>query len=560
MFDVNQITTTLRGLPDRMLQQYAMMNKGNPYVLSLAVAESNQRKQLRTAAQARAMAPQPKVADAAIAGMTEASPAVDAMGNVTGMAAGGLPEDQGIGRLPTPNIQRMADGGIAGYGDEEEQRMATGGMGGMFNYAQQGEPVVRMSGGGAVQKFAGKGEQLVRTTDGGQSWWLDIPSASRGNPAIAGSLANKKFASREEAIAAYEAVAGGGEAPVSTTTAPKPAPIVPYGQSKAIDAGGTPPPPPPPAAQQGLGSISIPKVISAEDAVKQAGKFVDYSPAEMELATARDRQTKQGEDLLRTFEESKPQTKAFEGLEKLLDKQDAATGGEKDKAAGLALVMAGLGIAGGSSQYALQNLKEAIPAVKEYGDALKDIKKMERENMKMRGDIEQARRAEDKDDTKTLLLLKQRIADSENKMDELGIGLLTKVADTNAQTAREIWKTSTENQGRIQSAVAGAQAHTMGQLNYLKELGNADPNSALRKGYDLTQMERQQAGILAAYEKMAGDTTINTGGKYSTKGEEFKAKYPTPKAYAIAMGELGGGNQGQLYSDNTVNPNAVRSR
>jgi hypothetical protein len=561
MFDVNQITTTLRGLPDRMLQQYAMMNKGNPYVLSLAVAESNQRKQLRTAAQARATAPQPKVADAAIAGMTEASPAVDAMGNVTGMAAGGLPEDQGIGRLPTPNIQRMADGGIAGYGDEEEQRMATGGMGGMFNYAQQGEPVVRMSGGGAVQKFAGKGEQLVRTTDGGQSWWLDIPSASRGNPAIAGSLANKKFASREEAIAAYEAVAGGGEAPVSTTTAPKPAPIVPYGQSKAIDTSNTPPaPPPPPAAQQGLGSISIPKVISAEDAVKQAGKFVDYSPAEMELATARDRQTKQGEDLLRTFEESKPQTKAFEGLEKLLDKQDAATGGEKDKAAGLALVMAGLGIAGGSSQYALQNLKEAIPAVKEYGDALKDIKKMERENMKMRGDIEQARRAEDKDDTKTLLLLKQRIADSENKMDELGIGLLTKVADTNAQTAREIWKTSTENQGRIQSAVAGAQAHTMGQLNYLKELGNADPNSALRKGYDLTQMERQQAGILAAYEKMAGDTTINTGGKYSTKGEEFKAKYPTPKAYAIAMGELGGGNQGQLYSDNTVNPNAVRSR
>ena len=147
MIDVNQITTTLRGMADRALQQYAMMNKANPYILSLAVAESNQRKQLRTAAQARSMAPQPKVTDAAIAGMAEA-PAVDAMGNVTGMASGGLPEDQGIGRLPTPNIQRMADGGIAGYGDDEEQGMATGGMGGMFNFAQQSEPVVRMSGGG----------------------------------------------------------------------------------------------------------------------------------------------------------------------------------------------------------------------------------------------------------------------------------------------------------------------------------------------------------------------------------------------------------------------------
>jgi hypothetical protein len=31
-------------------------------------------------------------------------------------------------------MQRMADGGIAGYEDDEEG-MATGGMGGMFNFA-----------------------------------------------------------------------------------------------------------------------------------------------------------------------------------------------------------------------------------------------------------------------------------------------------------------------------------------------------------------------------------------------------------------------------------------
>jgi len=72
----------------------------------------------------------------------------------TGMAAGGLPEDQGIAQIPTPNIQRMADGGIAGYEDDEEG-MATGGMGGMFNFAQQSEPVVRMSGGGHVPRYQG---------------------------------------------------------------------------------------------------------------------------------------------------------------------------------------------------------------------------------------------------------------------------------------------------------------------------------------------------------------------------------------------------------------------
>jgi hypothetical protein len=73
--------------------------------------------------------PQPKVADAALAQM------------------GQLPEEQGIGALPAPNMQRMANGGIAGYEDDEEG-MATGGMGGMFNFAQQSEPVVRMAGGG----------------------------------------------------------------------------------------------------------------------------------------------------------------------------------------------------------------------------------------------------------------------------------------------------------------------------------------------------------------------------------------------------------------------------
>jgi hypothetical protein len=73
---------------------------------------------------------------------------------MTGMASGGLPEDQGIAQIPTPNMQNMANGGIAGYEDDEEG-MATGGMGGMFNFAQQSEPVVRMSGGGVPGYAAG---------------------------------------------------------------------------------------------------------------------------------------------------------------------------------------------------------------------------------------------------------------------------------------------------------------------------------------------------------------------------------------------------------------------
>ena len=128
--NAEKLTSQMAMLPDAALKQMAMMHKNDPYVLPLIISEDGRRKQMRQAAQAQMGGmPQPKIADAAVAQM------------------GMLPENQGIGQLPTPNIQRMADGGIAGYEDDQEG-MATGGMGGMFNFAQQSEPVVRMAGGG----------------------------------------------------------------------------------------------------------------------------------------------------------------------------------------------------------------------------------------------------------------------------------------------------------------------------------------------------------------------------------------------------------------------------
>ena len=106
--NVNQITSMLAKLPDQSLQQYAAMHKDNPYIVSLAVAESNRRKDLRSAGAQQPMQPQPKVADAAIAQMA-------------------LPEELGIGALPAPNMQGMADGGIAGYADGGEVEGYAGG-------------------------------------------------------------------------------------------------------------------------------------------------------------------------------------------------------------------------------------------------------------------------------------------------------------------------------------------------------------------------------------------------------------------------------------------------
>ena len=128
--NVNEITTTLRMLSDEQLRKYAQMHKGDPYILPMAISESNARKQIRAAGQATQGAqPQPKVADQAIAQMSPQQ----------------LPENVGIGALPAPNMQFAAEGGIMGYEGYDE---------GPSDFGQ--ESVIRMAGGG-VAGYSGGG-------------------------------------------------------------------------------------------------------------------------------------------------------------------------------------------------------------------------------------------------------------------------------------------------------------------------------------------------------------------------------------------------------------------
>ena len=134
--NVMQITSTLRGMSDQQLQQYAFMHKGDPFVFPLAFQESQTRQQMR-AGQAAQMAGQkpPPIVDQDLAQM---SPQL-------------LPEEQGIGALAAPNLQHMADGGIAGYADGGPSQP------GMFNYAQMAPAVDLHSNSGVTPKSMAAG-------------------------------------------------------------------------------------------------------------------------------------------------------------------------------------------------------------------------------------------------------------------------------------------------------------------------------------------------------------------------------------------------------------------
>jgi hypothetical protein len=110
MINVNKITSTLAKLPDAQLQQYAQMHKNDPYIMALAMSESNRRKEVR--AVTPQMAEPPKVVDQEIAQMGSQQ----------------LPEDQGIGQIPAGDMN-FASGGIIAFDEGGEvERYAPGGV------------------------------------------------------------------------------------------------------------------------------------------------------------------------------------------------------------------------------------------------------------------------------------------------------------------------------------------------------------------------------------------------------------------------------------------------
>lgn len=117
MIDVNKITSTLAKLPDAQLQQYAQMHKNDPYIMALAMSESNRRKELRDAGQAaQGMQEQPKVVDRMVAEMAP-QPAPQQ-----------LPEEMGIARIPAGDMN-FAGGGIVAFADGGDvERYAPGGL------------------------------------------------------------------------------------------------------------------------------------------------------------------------------------------------------------------------------------------------------------------------------------------------------------------------------------------------------------------------------------------------------------------------------------------------
>lgn len=414
MINVNQITARLASMPDQALQQYAAMHKNDPYTMALALSESNRRKQMRQGAQMQAPQ-QPKVVDQELAQMAQP-----------------MPEDTGIGQLPAPNMQSMAEGGIVAFANEGYVDPA-------FTYG------ISEYGGLSPLDFPTPGSEKARRLEKERQKNMALARAQgenlRPTPAIDPRL-----------LGATPPDQTVGALPAAPGLPPAPPPPPPPSVTTTKPAAPAPAPAAKPAA--GLPALNT-KPMSAEDAAKQAAALGDDKEVRKELQDYVDRQKKIGEEAVGSFEKGiAGLPEAYKKYEERLQKEEADAATDKDKAMGMSIFKAGLAMMAGTSQNAFENIgKGALAGLDDYQTALKDFKKAQRERDKAFADIEQARLADQRGDLKTKLELENRAADRNSAAEGKMVDGIAKLFDTNKTNARGIYQTGIEQANQNQRSM-----------------------------------------------------------------------------------------------------------
>lgn len=540
--DVNLITKTLAGLqPDSALQQYAMLHKNNPYILSLAKSESDRRKQLRMAAQGQ-VGQQPTVVDQ----------------NIAGMAQQQLPENQGIAQIPAPNMQAMADGGIAGYDDAG---MATGGMGGMFNFAQQSEPVIRMSGGGVARYNGATGSVTGVSPELLSKYQQEATEMAMGTrmqfspdvKAVVGKIQAAQEGSylKEEQ---QQMLAGGRfkAFPLGPTGDVKPA--NPVAASAAYDptenlkklaqtnARYTTPSAPknaeetamlnrypatkpaadkaPPAAAPTAGGVKdlLPggnfapsKVPTIENATALGDKFFNSKEriGEIKRQVLQEqidagRAKENSIEALKAFNEK--QGPAFANYEKMLQKEELQDATDKEKSGLMSLMKGFLAMAAGESPNAATNIaKGAMVGLGDYGDALKEFKKAAKERNKEMQNIQQARRAEERGDFDKVQMYEDRATTANQASARFGIAAINDITNAGGKASADIFNTMLTNISRENVAAMGergatARAQTPDKLVF-DALVRQNGGDAVKAAEALQKMKAEKFNVYDAYTK-----------------------------------------------------------
>lgn len=525
MFNVDQITSRLAEMSDAQLSQYARMHKDDPYILPLAAAESKRRQRLRQNAQPQ-QAPTQTVADQTVQQMQ-------------------LPEQQGIGMLPAQNLEtmNMADGGIVAFADggmPPELRTPFDTSGGsntvygtyttdVFNKQPEeetssmlGRAFRSMFSGpeGAKERYAAQQELLARqralTTRLQQLEGYGLRQQTGKEQAEAAQV-------RKE----LEALQGQVRTPASSAGTAYPDESVrgvkPAGSPTFVDARSKQPPAaekaPAKKKEAGIAAIAPTPATptpSLQDAYKQSQGFGDNKDIINRLDQYEKDIQSQMEAERRRREESRPQGKAGEKYEAQLMKEEEKDKQREARNLNMALINAGLAIAGGKSQYALQNIAEgAQVGTKQYKEGIEKLEESARLRAKEIAAIEEARRAEARGDWDKQNAFEEKIIALRSEGKKLGIEALSKIYDTDKKIAGDIYNTAVTNASREKIS---AQQNAV-ELQKAKIMAAAYGDRAMNRG------EITPALALKEYNDLLQKDLLG----------DFKKQFPTFESYMAAL-------------------------
>ena len=389
MINVNQITAKLATLPDQALQQYAMMNKNDPYIMSLALSESTRRQEIRNAAQGAqgGMQEPPKVVDQVVAGMSP-QPAPQSMGQP-------MPEDVGIGQLPAGDME-FADGGIISFA---EGRVIPGARKPNESFAEYRRRLLELENQRAKTKDAEEAaareeERKRRLAERGEpvippSPFFDrVPLPNRDAEAAATlptptpDQKAKTQAAKERADAEVDRAAAAGESypdvPAARPLYERPPEIATEAPSKAPPAAPEKPSFVPGPTGINVDETGLGALMSMDDYRKRFGMDVldkEAAGLEAQLRAVGAKEIKGKQDYLSGIKEDIAALGEY-GVDReaKLNKQLKELEGKEDKNVSMALLEAGLAMMAGTSQYAFENIgKGALVGTKAYKEGLDKI-------------------------------------------------------------------------------------------------------------------------------------------------------------------------------------------
>jgi hypothetical protein len=491
---INQLQARLNRLSPQQLKQFAATNYDDPISLALAMQVDSERKKMTAQGQAMAAGQQkPPVA----------AQAIQSIGTE-------LPENTGIAQLPAPNIQSMADGGIAGYDMEPVVRMSRGGSpigrwweGVTQDWGKRNEEATLRN--RLAAQFAPAGglqglfkEQTDEERAAAQKVLSILPKLSMEQMLLLKEQGVSALPTLETALAPPPKTTTPAPASAAASTAPAPIAEVPPPDIK------TPPPPPPPgprapaaSANSGIAALPLtPEALIKDRAAISAAQNLEIP---IELQTAMDTQAREekkaAEERLNAFDiDTARRGVAFADREARLKAREAEFGQQKEDNKSMALLEAGLAIMSGASPYALQNIGAgALVGTKAYKSGLKDLAEVRDKLDDAFGRIEEYRRTEDTMTSKERRTLQADIDKTVTDANNKGIAALTKKWDMGEQQANAVMQQLGENrksvyeQGeatkRTAMTVAGQAAATKANspMALLEALGGGDLEKGLRK-------------------------------------------------------------------------------